>query len=153
VERWHKTLRREFLDGKVFDSLDNAQAQLDAWVHTYNYERPHQSIGRVPPFERFKLAATTDRPARPLDGDRAGEDAATTRRVSAIQQAMAAGPAVTEMTEVKALIAAAMDTLKRVDQIKARDVSKNMSYRVETYNSRDLGALGFVDEDRVTFYR
>jgi len=35
----------------------------------------------------------------------------------------------------------------------ARDVSKNISYRVETYNSRDLGALGFVDEDRVTFYR
>jgi L-asparaginase/Glu-tRNA(Gln) amidotransferase subunit D len=24
---------------------------------------------------------------------------------------------------------------------------------VETYTSRDLGALGFVDEDRVTFYR
>jgi L-asparaginase len=35
----------------------------------------------------------------------------------------------------------------------ARDVTKNISYRVETYNSRDLGALGFVDEDRVTFYR
>ena len=35
----------------------------------------------------------------------------------------------------------------------ARDVSKNISYRLETYSSRDLGALGFVDEDRVTFYR
>src|SRR5258706_6348809 len=35
----------------------------------------------------------------------------------------------------------------------ARDVSKNMSYRVETYNSPDLGPPGFVDEDRVTFYR
>jgi L-asparaginase len=35
----------------------------------------------------------------------------------------------------------------------ARDVTKNMSYRLETYNSRDLGALGFVDEDQVTFYR
>jgi len=35
----------------------------------------------------------------------------------------------------------------------ARDVSKNISYRVETYSSRDIGALGFVDEDRVTFYR
>jgi len=35
----------------------------------------------------------------------------------------------------------------------ARDVTKNISYRVETYNSRDLGALGFVDEDQVTFYR
>lgn len=35
----------------------------------------------------------------------------------------------------------------------ARDVSKNISYRVETYSSRDIGVLGFVDEDRVTFYR
>jgi L-asparaginase type II len=35
----------------------------------------------------------------------------------------------------------------------ARDVTKTLSYRLETYDSRDLGALGFVDEDRVTFYR
>jgi len=35
----------------------------------------------------------------------------------------------------------------------ARDVSKNISYRMETYSSRDLGALGFVDEDQITFYR
>ena len=56
VERWHKTLRKEFLTGKVFACLEDAQAQLDAWVHEYNHERPHQSIGRVPPFERFRLA-------------------------------------------------------------------------------------------------
>ncbi|HEV3008710.1 MAG TPA: asparaginase [Burkholderiales bacterium] len=35
----------------------------------------------------------------------------------------------------------------------ARDVTKNITYRVDTYDSKDLGALGFVDEDRVTFYR
>ena len=35
----------------------------------------------------------------------------------------------------------------------ARDVTKTISYRLETYTSRDLGALGFVDEDQVTFYR
>lgn len=35
----------------------------------------------------------------------------------------------------------------------ARDVRKNISYRVETYSSGDLGVLGFVDEDRVSFYR
>ena len=57
VERWHKTLRREFLNDKVFTDLADAQAQLDAWVHEYNHERPHQSIGRMPPIERFKLAA------------------------------------------------------------------------------------------------
>lgn len=56
VERFHKTLRREFLDGKVFVDLDAAQAAIDAWVHTYNHERPHQGIGMVAPFERFRLA-------------------------------------------------------------------------------------------------
>jgi len=35
----------------------------------------------------------------------------------------------------------------------ARDVTKSISYRLETYDSRDLGALGFVDDDRVSFYR
>lgn len=35
----------------------------------------------------------------------------------------------------------------------ARDVSKDISTRLETYSSRDLGALGFADDDRITFYR
>jgi L-asparaginase type II len=35
----------------------------------------------------------------------------------------------------------------------ARDVRKNISYRLETYSSGDIGVLGYVDEDRVTFYR
>jgi hypothetical protein len=82
IERWHKTLRREFLDGKVFDSIDDAQAQLDAWVHHYNYERPHQSIGRVPPIERFKLAERRDKPAKPLAESNATSLPLTTRRVS-----------------------------------------------------------------------
>jgi len=56
VERWHKTLRREFLNGKVFASVDDAQAQLDAWVHIYNFERPHQSLGMAVPWDRFRLA-------------------------------------------------------------------------------------------------
>jgi transposase InsO family protein len=62
VERWHKTLRAEFLSGKVFDSIDAAQAALDAWVGDYNYSRPNQAIGKVPPFERFRLAAVKPGP-------------------------------------------------------------------------------------------
>ena len=83
VERWHKTLRREFLDGKVFASLEEAQAQLDAWVHTYNHDRPHQSIGRVPPFERFKLAAPQPGPVAAVVAPDANRAPVTTRRVSA----------------------------------------------------------------------
>src|SRR5919205_26774 len=47
VERFHKTSRREFLDGKVFADLDAAQAASDRWVHEYNHDRPHQGIGMV----------------------------------------------------------------------------------------------------------
>jgi len=83
VERWHKTLRSEFLTGKVFNDLTDAQAQLDAWVRTYNHERPHQSIGRVPPFERFKLAAAPAPVAEATPVETAGTaEAVTTRRVS-----------------------------------------------------------------------
>ena len=35
----------------------------------------------------------------------------------------------------------------------ARDVTKTNTYRLETFSSRELGFLGYVDGDRVTFYR
>ena len=42
--------------GRVFASLEEAQAELDAWVDRYNTERPHQGIGMVSPETRFALA-------------------------------------------------------------------------------------------------
>ena len=56
VERFHKTLRREFLNDKAFVSITDSQAQLDGWVHIYNFERPHQSLGMAVPWDRFRLA-------------------------------------------------------------------------------------------------
>lgn len=35
----------------------------------------------------------------------------------------------------------------------ARDVTKTLSYRTETWDSGDLGALGLADIDRIRFYR
>ena len=57
VERFHKTLRAEFLAGRTFGSLEQAQAELDAWVAHYNTERPHQGIGMVTPAQRFTAGA------------------------------------------------------------------------------------------------
>lgn len=82
VERWHKTLRREFLNGKVFASIDDAQRQLDGWVREYNFERPHQSIGKVPPNERFRLAVASAGPVEAPVTTIEALDAVTTRRVS-----------------------------------------------------------------------
>ena len=35
----------------------------------------------------------------------------------------------------------------------ARDATKTNTYRVETFRAPELGLLGYVDEDKVTFYR
>jgi len=53
IERFHRSLRTEFLTGRIFDSKSSAQAELDAWVHQYNTVRPHQGIGMVTPMTRF----------------------------------------------------------------------------------------------------
>jgi transposase InsO family protein len=83
IERWHKTLRREFLAGKGFASLADAQTQLDIWVSHYNHARPHQAIGNVPPIERFRLAAPAPGPADADEPDGpSAEEPRTTRRVS-----------------------------------------------------------------------
>jgi transposase InsO family protein len=81
IERWHKTMRGEFLTGKVFADVADAQAQLDAWVHHYNHVRPHQGIGNVAPIERFKLAANAPAPVEHGDDNTAGSEPRTTRRV------------------------------------------------------------------------
>ena len=61
IERFHMTIRREFLDAQTFASIDDAQVKLDAWVKTYNYERPHQSLGMAVPWDRFGLAKPAPR--------------------------------------------------------------------------------------------
>jgi hypothetical protein len=59
VERWHKTIRAEFLTVHDYQhaTIGELQAALDAWVAYYNTERPHQALGMRPPIERFQLAA------------------------------------------------------------------------------------------------
>jgi transposase InsO family protein len=62
IERFHGTLRRELLDGRVFANAATAQAAVDAWVQEYNHDRPHQSIGRCTPAERFSTRAADTGP-------------------------------------------------------------------------------------------
>jgi transposase InsO family protein len=56
IERFHKTLKAECLAGRVFATIEEAQAAIDEWVEHYNTRRPHQGIGNVAPIERFRLA-------------------------------------------------------------------------------------------------
>ena len=56
IERFHQSLRREFLADRTFASLEQAQAELDTWVTEYNTNRPHQALDMGTPAERFRLA-------------------------------------------------------------------------------------------------
>jgi hypothetical protein len=67
VERLHRTMRREFFDDARCDTLEETQAALDVWVHHYNTQREHQSLGDVVPERRFELARA--RKSAIVDGD------------------------------------------------------------------------------------
>jgi Transposase and inactivated derivatives len=74
IERFHRTLRSEFLTGRVFTDLASAQSELDRWVATYNTDRPHSALNMATPSSRFTLTGR-GRPAdaSALVGERAGE--------------------------------------------------------------------------------
>ena len=59
IERFHRTLRVEFLTGRVFADLADAQGQLDGWVREYNTVRPHQALNMDTPTDRFTVGTKT----------------------------------------------------------------------------------------------
>ena len=57
VESFNGRLRDELLNETLFTSLGHARQELTNWRVDYNQERPHSSIGNLPPAAYAKLSA------------------------------------------------------------------------------------------------
>lgn len=56
AERFIQTALREWAYAKAYDTSRQRAAELPAWMHRYNWHRPHGSIDDQPPISRLGLA-------------------------------------------------------------------------------------------------
>lgn len=59
IERFNRSYRTEVLDPHLFASLEQVRELSWAWMVSYNEERPHGSLGNLPPSE-FKRQLAAD---------------------------------------------------------------------------------------------
>lgn len=56
LERFHRSLKAEVLNGRSFDSLAHAQQAFEHWRQIYNLERPHEALGMRTPVQRYECS-------------------------------------------------------------------------------------------------
>lgn len=57
VERFNRTVRHEWLDEHLFESIEHAQQTATEWLWRYNAERPNMALGGFTPYQKLANAA------------------------------------------------------------------------------------------------
>lgn len=63
VERFHRSLKAEVLNGRSFTDLAQAQCAFERWRRVYNHERPHEALAMQTPATRYHVSPRTLPPA------------------------------------------------------------------------------------------
>lgn len=56
VERYNRTVRHEWLDQHLFESIHHAQETATEWLWRYNNERPNMALGGITPIQKLEAA-------------------------------------------------------------------------------------------------
>ena len=57
VARYDRTVRHEWLDLYIFETIEEVQQIATEWLWTYNNERPNIGIGALTPAMKLKITA------------------------------------------------------------------------------------------------
>ena len=54
IERFNQTFRNDFLSAHLFEDIFQVREMIEDWIEDYNYFRPHESLGNIPPIHKEK---------------------------------------------------------------------------------------------------
>jgi len=57
IERYNRTVRYDWLNQYLFESIGQVQTHATRWLWTYNNVRPNTAIGGIPPRQKLALVA------------------------------------------------------------------------------------------------
>jgi putative transposase len=57
IERYNPTVRHEWLNQHLFESLVQARDTATKWLWRYNNDRPNMAIGGITPIQKLQQAA------------------------------------------------------------------------------------------------
>ena len=63
VERYNRTVRHEWLDQYIFESIEEVQEIATNWLWTYNHDRPNMGIGGITPARKLEMKLNQKRAA------------------------------------------------------------------------------------------
>lgn len=57
VERYNRTVRYDWLNQFLFETIEEVQEHATKWLWSYNNERPNSAIGGIPPVKKLAIVA------------------------------------------------------------------------------------------------
>jgi putative transposase len=58
IERFNRSFRESVLNMFIFETLEDVRTETEKWLDIYNWCRPHQALGNLPPIEYLQKFST-----------------------------------------------------------------------------------------------